>query len=184
VSLSRVATLAPRAALSLAGQAGRRAVTNARLAAELVTEQVADRRRLAPADDDTPGGLSRLSREECAARLRSRHVARLAYIARAGLPDVVPVNYVLNGDDILIRSGPGPKLQAAERGEMVAVEIDDVDEDAHTGWSVVAVGRATRLSTAERYALPAQMLPETWARGPRSAVIRVRPSRVDGRQLH
>lgn len=184
MSLSRVATLAPRTALSLAGTAGRRAVTNARLAAELVAEQVADRRRLAPIDDDTPGGLSRLSREECIARLRSRRVARLVYIARAGVPDVVPVNYVLDGEDILIRSGPGPKLQAAERGETVAVEVDDIDEDAHAGWSVVAVGRAARLSAAEQDALPAHVLPETWARGPRSAVIRVRIGRLDGRRLH
>jgi nitroimidazol reductase NimA-like FMN-containing flavoprotein (pyridoxamine 5'-phosphate oxidase superfamily) len=110
-------------------------------------------------------------------------VGRLAYVARPGVPDLVPVNYLLHEGDVLVRSGTGPKLQAAERGEVMTLEVDALDEDAQTGWSVVAAGRARRLSPAEVRALPAGALPRTWAVGPRHAVLRIRGTRVEGRRL-
>jgi nitroimidazol reductase NimA-like FMN-containing flavoprotein (pyridoxamine 5'-phosphate oxidase superfamily) len=184
VDLSPAALLDPRTTLSVAGRLRRQAASNARTAAQALGQQVADRRRLAPTEDDTPGSLSRLTREQCLDRLRERRVGRLAYVARAGVPDVVPVNYSLYDGDVLIRSGAGPKLQAAERRDVVALEVDDIDEDAHAGWSVVAVGRARRLTPSEQDALPEGVLPATWAHGPRSAVIRVHVTRLDGRVLH
>ena len=48
------------------------------------------------------------------------------------------------------RARPGPKLKAAERGDAVALEVEDIDEEQHTGWSVVVVGRARRLSATEQ----------------------------------
>ena len=175
--------IGPKAGLALAGQVRRGAVANARAARDAVRAQVEDRRQLAPADEPSPGALSRLSREECLEHLRSRSVGRLAYVGRAGVPDVVPVNYALLGEDLLLRSGAGPKLQAAERRDVVAFEVDDIDEDTRTGWSVVAAGRATRLTPDEHRALPAGALPEAWATGPRWAVVRIRPTRIEGRRL-
>ena len=170
--------------LSLVEALGRSAVGNARAAAALLHEQVEDRRRLAPQDAPAgPGTLSRLPRQECLQLLGSRRVGRLAYIARPGVPDVVPVNYLLHDGALLVRSGIGPKLQAAERGEVMTLEVDVLDEDAHTGWSVVAAGPATRMTAAEVRALPDGALPTTWAVGPRYAVLRIRPTRVEGRRL-
>lgn len=73
-------------------------------------------------------------------------------------------------------AGPGPKLQAAERRELVAFEVDDVDEEAHTGISVVVVGRASREPDEEDGPTP-------WADGPRRHLVRIRPTRVSGRRL-
>jgi nitroimidazol reductase NimA-like FMN-containing flavoprotein (pyridoxamine 5'-phosphate oxidase superfamily) len=184
VPLLRLVTLGPRLALGLAERLTPSAIGNARAAAQSVSQSVADRRRLDPdVAGDEPGSLSRIPREECVALLASRQVGRLAYVARPGVPDVVPVNFTLHGDDVLVRSGAGPKLQAAERGEVLVLQVDDVDEDAHAGWSVVAAGPALRLSIAQQRALPAGVLPETWATGPRHAVIRIRTDRVEGRRL-
>ncbi len=182
--LVRLALAGPRAALGLAEAARRSAVSNAFKATVAVTGAVAERRHLAPTEDDTsPGSLSRLGKPECLALLRTHTVGRLAYVAREDVPDVVPVNYVVHEGAILLRSGVGPKLQAAERRAVVAFEVDEVDEHAHTGWSVVAVGKARRLSPAERDALPADAVPVAWARGPRWAVIRIDPTRIEGRRL-
>jgi nitroimidazol reductase NimA-like FMN-containing flavoprotein (pyridoxamine 5'-phosphate oxidase superfamily) len=186
VPVVRSVLAAPRRALSLAGAVRRGAVSNARSAAELIAEQVLDRERLRPGEGEGEGGpgvLTRLDPEQCRTLLRSRTVGRLAYVARAGVPDVVPVNYSVHGDDLLLRSGPGPKLQAAERREVVAVQVDDLDEQAHAGWSVVVHGRAERLHVAEAAQLPEEVLPRPWASGPRSAVVRVRVQRLDGRRL-
>ena len=180
-------TEVPRGLGSLMTRRGGSALANARSAMESIGAAVADRtelRRLLVRDDRPeahPGDLIALSRDACLELLRSRSVGRLAYVARTGVPDVVPVNYVLAGDDVLIRSGPGPKLQAAERRDVVAFEVDHIDEDAHSGWSVVVHGTATRLSAAEAARLPVDARP--WAVGPRSHVIRVRPQRITGRRL-
>lgn len=184
--VERVLLLGPRLVAGAWRAANASALRNARSAADALNRVVADRRLLAPlepADEEGPGALVALSRETCMELLASRSVGRLAYIAREGVPDIVPVNVSVHDGDLLIRSGPGPKLQAAERGEVVAFEVDDLDEDAHVGWSVVVVGRATRLDATQLAALPPGVLPETWARGPRHTVVRIRPSRVHGRRL-
>ncbi len=129
-----------------------------------------------------PGVLGRLTRQECLALLAARRVGRLAYIARSGVPDIAVVNYAMDGSAVLIASGPGPKLQAAERRDLVAFEVDDVDEIARRGRSVVLVGRARRLSVIEQDRL-AGARPEPWATGPRRDLIRIEPGRLEGRRL-
>lgn len=158
-----------------------RALDNALEGAQALGAAVAVRRALAPVHDPGPGGLEPLPAEHCLDLLATRTVGRLAYVARAGVPDVAPVNYVLDGRDVLLRSGPGPKLQAAERRDLVAFEVDDIDERSHTGWSVVLVGRARRLSPAERARL--STLPAPWAAGPRDEVVRITAVRITGRRL-
>lgn len=174
----------PRSVQSSARRLRGGAVDNARSAASTISQRVADRRQLDPDGAGSgPGALSRLDEQECLELLGSRSVGRLAYVARPGVPDVVPVNFALRGRKVLVRSGVGPKLQAAERGDLLALEVDDIDEDTHAGWSVVVVGPARRLDDAERAALPEGVLPETWAKGPRSAVIELTARRVAGRRL-
>lgn len=165
---------------------GRGALANASEAAAGLWLAVADRLLLTgelEADGDGPGELHALHRSECYDVLRAGTIGRLAYVARAGTPDIVPVNYLVHGDDLLIRSGPGPKLQAAERGELVAFEVDDIDAVRRTGRSVVVLGRASKLRPDEQQQVEDETAQAPWAQGPRRHVIRVRPSRVTGRRL-
>jgi nitroimidazol reductase NimA-like FMN-containing flavoprotein (pyridoxamine 5'-phosphate oxidase superfamily) len=162
------------------------ALANAREATMTIALAVADRLAITgvlEGAEEEPGTLHAMTRTECYDLVRTESVARLAYVARAGVPDIVPVNYVLDGDDVLIRSGPGPKLQAAERREVVALEIDRIDGSGHTARSVVIAGRAERLSTAYEHALADRLADAPWAAGPRRYVIRVRPTRMTGRWL-
>jgi nitroimidazol reductase NimA-like FMN-containing flavoprotein (pyridoxamine 5'-phosphate oxidase superfamily) len=162
------------------------ALTNAREATVSLALAVADRLAITgdlDKHDDEPGALHAMSRADCYAVLRSESVARFAYVARAGVPDIVPVNYLLGGDNVLIRSGPGPKLQAAERREVVALEVDSIDRADHTARSVVVIGRAERLHESEAHALAETLADTAWAAGPRRHVIRIRPTRVTGRRL-
>jgi uncharacterized protein len=82
---------------------------------------------------------------------------------------------------VLFRSGPGPKLASAERGDVVAFEVDDIDRERHSGWSILVVGRARRMTGLERDRLVD--LPVPWANGPRTQVVAITPSRIDGRRL-
>src|SRR4051794_9922956 len=172
---------------ALLARRGGSALANARTAVESISAAVGERAelmRLLVRDDRPaahPGDLIALSRDACLELLRTRSVGRIAYVARAGVPDVVPVNYVVYGEDVLIRSGPGPKLQAAERRDVVAFEVDDIDEGGQRGWSVVVHGTAEQLSMADARHLPAD--PHPWATGPRTHLIRVQTQSVTGRRL-
>ena len=158
----------------------RRAVGNALSSLEDISRTVRQRAHLAAllADPAQPGDLAALTEQECLELLASRSVGRLAYVARAGVPDVVPVNYVLRDGAVVLRTGPGPKLQAAERRELVAFEVDHVDEQTRTGWSVVVHGRASVLEDE-----PAAGAPEPWASGPREQLVLITPRRTTGRRL-
>ncbi|MDX6215956.1 MAG: hypothetical protein QOG99_1540 [Frankiales bacterium] len=157
------------------------AAGNASRALDEIAGAVDDRRRLLPAPElAQQGDLVMLSRDECQKLLTTRRTGRLAYVARAGVPDIVPVNYLVHQGGILIRSGPGPKLQAAERRDLVAFEVDDIDEMSHSGWSVVVIGRAERLLSQRAAQLE---LPESWASGPRWHTLSISPTRMAGRRL-
>ena len=147
-----------------------------------ISRAVADRRQLEEGltSAASAGDLGALAAPECLQLLGRRSVGRLAYVARDGMPDVAPVNYLLHNGDILIRSGSGPKLQAAQRREVVAFEVDDIDEQMRGGWSVVAVGR---LSVVPPDECGTGRPPQPWANGPRQHVMRLRLQRVTGRRL-
>lgn len=160
------------------------AVTNARRAVAEITRSNKDRRTLAPAPDEStaPGQLQRLSHEECVRLLGTRQFGRYAHVVSARALDVVPVNYISRADgSVVFRTGPGPKLSAADRRDVVAFQVDDIDEEAHTGWSVLVTGRARRLSHADVRQL--DDLPQPWADGPRYQFVLIEPTRIEGRRL-
>ena len=181
-------TWLPLVLIDEAAKRGAFARHNAKVARVLVRKAVAERAeltRLLHLDEEaatsTVGSLAMVDADECLKLLSTRTVGRLAYVARAGVPDITPVNYSIDDDCILIRSGAGPKLQAAERRELVAFEVDDLDETDQSGWSVVVHGRAERIMEPNRGDAPG--MPRPWAAGPRVHSIRITPRRITGRRI-
>src|SRR6516165_11352239 len=89
----------------------------------------------AGAMDMDRNGLEILDRAECLHLLSGSVLGRIAVTVGA-LPVILPVNFLLDGDRILIRTGKGTKLEAATRDAVVAFEVDDVEPFSHSGWSV------------------------------------------------
>jgi nitroimidazol reductase NimA-like FMN-containing flavoprotein (pyridoxamine 5'-phosphate oxidase superfamily) len=126
--------------------------------------------------------LEVLDRRECLALLAATPVGRIIFTHRA-LPAVEPVNFVLDGDTIVIRTGPGAKLTAAGKNAVVAFEIDEIDINEHTGWSVTVVGRSEEVrDEAERSRL-ARLPLRPWAPGEHDHFIRIRIEVVTGRRI-
>lgn len=86
-------------------------------------------------------GLEVLDRDECLRLLATASVGRLG-VTSGALPTILPVNFLLDGDQVLVRTGTGSKLDAATRNAVVAFEADSFDPFSHDGWSVVVTGVA------------------------------------------
>jgi nitroimidazol reductase NimA-like FMN-containing flavoprotein (pyridoxamine 5'-phosphate oxidase superfamily) len=121
---------------------------------------------------------------QCLALLRSRPLGRLAYLD-AGAPTVVPVNHLVDGSTVVLRSFAGGKLDAAIVGHPVAFQLDDHDASRGTGWSVLVRGRADLIEDAEQIARYEREL-DSWAMHDPSqaAWIRILPDEISGRRLH
>jgi len=127
--------------------------------------------------------LDQIGRSECLGLLATTAVGRVGLIVD-GKPEVLPVNYGLDGDSVLFRTAEGTVLNQAS-GQVVAFEVDHFDETSHTGWSVLVQGLAHNISdtidpTSERLRRLAVI---TWAPDSRDRWFRVVPDRITGRRL-
>lgn len=109
---------------------------------------------------------------------------------RNALPAIRPVNHLVDGDDVIIRTRLAGQLgREASRpgisrtsGIVVAYEADDIDPILHVGWSVVVTGMARQVTDPERIAYYDHVL-MPWVDQPMDAVIAIEPSIVSGIQL-
>jgi nitroimidazol reductase NimA-like FMN-containing flavoprotein (pyridoxamine 5'-phosphate oxidase superfamily) len=126
-------------------------------------------------------GLEVLDRPECLRLLKSTPVGRIGFSSGA-LPAILPVNFVVDGDRVLVRTGPGSKLDAAVRHAVVAFEADAIDEDHRVGWSVVATGRAREVGPDEAGRLD---LPDVdrWAPEGNGRLVAISLDVMSGRRL-
>lgn len=126
-----------------------------------------------------PSHMTEIPSAECYELLASRSVGRIAFVVD-GAPSVVPVNHVVDGDDIVFRTSPHSELGRSMASGPVAFQVDDFDDFSQSGWSVLVQGSAhyddfDTASSEER--------PRPWAEGVRGLVVRIRPRQVTGRRL-
>jgi nitroimidazol reductase NimA-like FMN-containing flavoprotein (pyridoxamine 5'-phosphate oxidase superfamily) len=90
-------------------------------------------------------GFEVLGRDECFALLRSAEVGRIG-LSMSALPVVLPVNFAVDGDRLVVRTAVGSKLDAALGGAVVAFEADHIDSASGEAWSVLVRGSSAVLS--------------------------------------
>ena len=123
-----------------------------------------------------------LDREECLALLAQATLGRVG-VTIGALPSVVPVNYRLVGDEVVIRTGAGTKLDAATRNAVVAFEVDDMDPVEHTGWSVMVTGVAREVvGETEAAELLRHQVPH-WAPNGADRIIAISTEMATGRRI-
>jgi uncharacterized protein len=162
------------------------AIANAGRAVLREEQDRQQRARVAPgARSEDPGQhLDSIDSERCWQLLATQPFGRLSFTAHSGVPVIVPVNFAVDGKTLVLRSGRGPKLDAATRGDFVAFEADEIDVANRTGWSVVVIGQAgLATGAAERRRLSGIGL-DPWVTGPRDAYVVITPRNIAGRWLH
>jgi nitroimidazol reductase NimA-like FMN-containing flavoprotein (pyridoxamine 5'-phosphate oxidase superfamily) len=122
-----------------------------------------------------------LSVPDCWARLRQSVVGRVA-VVRDGLPEIFPVNYVVDHGTVVVRTGSGT-LFASLDGSAAAFEIDGYEVEGGRAWSVVVKGKAKEVVEIEDL-LAAMRLPLfPWQGGLKPHFVRIEPTVVTGREF-
>lgn len=127
-----------------------------------------------------------LDSDEALRLLGSASFGRVVF-TRHALPTIRPVNHVLVGGDIVIRTHEGAALtaragQAEDRGVVVAYEADSIDPDTHLGWSVVVTGYAHLVTDPEELARYQDLL-SPWVKRTMDYAVRIRPDLITGVRL-
>lgn len=122
-----------------------------------------------------------LSGPRCRELLAGTEIGRVAWQAADG-PQILPVLYTLHGETVLFKTSPYGPLSDLIRPTEVAMEVDQLDAEHRSGWSVLVRGRAEAASQ------PAELSPTwaldgivPWAPGARSLVIAITPRIITGR---
>ena len=130
--------------------------------------------------------LVTLSRAECFELLAAGSFGRVVVTVGAEhRPLVRPVNYLFDktAQAVTFRTAPGTKLHALLHSATACFEIDDVDIDARTGWSVIVYGvtepvvQPSEILCLERSGL------DSFAPGPQPGWIRVRVTTITGARI-
>lgn len=124
-----------------------------------------------------------LTTDECLDRLCAGEVGRIAFSTPGGVR-IVPVNYSVFAGAIVLRTSSYSELGSYAADSQVAFEIDRLDAEDRTGWSVVASGRLERMTDPDEVQrVRLAWDPEPWAEGARNLYLRLAWRELTGRRL-
>jgi nitroimidazol reductase NimA-like FMN-containing flavoprotein (pyridoxamine 5'-phosphate oxidase superfamily) len=126
----------------------------------------------------TSQDLDILDEADCYLLLRSRTLGRVGVHIGDDLA-IFPVYYALTGKDVVFRTSPGTKLNAAVLGTRVVFEVDS----ASPGWSVLVRGHAHELRAQDEVVDARNALGHDWPAGSRECYVKVTGEQVTGRRL-
>jgi hypothetical protein len=124
-----------------------------------------------------------LTEGECWRLLGTVSLGRIVFTQRA-MPAIRPVNHLIDGQAIIVRSHLGADIvaHAGDDGAVVCYEADELDPVRHTGWSVIATGMASLVREPVLVARYQEKL-KPWIMGQMDYVLAIRPQIITGIQL-
>lgn len=125
--------------------------------------------------------LEELTIDDCLAGLERTPVGRLAFVVD-GKPHIIPLNYRLHEGAVVVRTSYGTMLDAVHH-QPVAFEIDAIDAEHSSGWSVVVHGKAEEVWRPEELRAIRELPLRPWAAGERDHYVRILPTAITGRRI-
>lgn len=124
-----------------------------------------------------------LNESVCFELLRSVEVGRLAVRIPEGGVDIFPVNFIVDGGTILLRTAAGTKLSSIEEEPIVAFEADHFDWYERTAWSVVVKGEASRVTDHNELFELFNVELDAWQHERKPFFVRIVPTMTTGRRF-
>ena len=133
-----------------------------------------------------PSHLQELQPDECWRLVAEHSIGRLVWLSKDGLT-AVPVNYAVREAGGETGGEPTLRLRTAAYSAIarecddspVAFQVDALDEESHSGWSVLLRGH-TSLAFADEVD---QTEVDSWPAGVRPVHLTLTPHLVTGRRL-
>jgi uncharacterized protein len=135
-----------------------------------------------PADRPAGRRPDVLRPSECWTLLVSQSVGRVGFVVD-GWPLVLPVNYVVDAEDVLIRTGAGAKLASMQTGAQVTLEVDSTESLYRSGWSVLVFGVGAVVTDPDELEHARSLPLKPWVSGELPYWVKIRPVQVTGRRL-
>lgn len=124
-----------------------------------------------------------LSEDECRELLSAASVGRVGFID-GGRVQIIPVNYVLDGHDVIIRTVNDGVLAALPSSTVdVAFEVDHLDALSGEGWSVLLSGIVRVISDPDEIAAIKTHRVSPWAGPDRPLHLRFTAAAISGRRV-
>ena len=128
-------------------------------------------------------GLEILHLGDCFGLLGSVPVGRIGFMA-GGEVVILPVNFLVDGQDVVFRTAAGSKLSSIEVGHYVGFEADAYDPATENGWSVLVSGLAEIVEDDADVARLDALGLRSWGGGAAELLwVRIRPSSISGRRV-
>jgi nitroimidazol reductase NimA-like FMN-containing flavoprotein (pyridoxamine 5'-phosphate oxidase superfamily) len=141
---------------------------------EGMSQQVQDVERVVGMDD--------LVEEVCWHLLSGSRLGRIAFIL-GDEPWVLPINFGMRDRALVFRTAAGSMLHSLADGAPVAMEVDNVDQAAQTGWSVIARGTLHEITDSQQTATFSDGTVQPWAPGTKDRWMCVVPHAISGRAI-
>lgn len=128
-------------------------------------------------------GLEILGFLDCLRLLDSVPVGRVGFFADGEIV-ILPVNHVVDGQNVVFRTGAGSKLSSVESKNLVGFEVDSYDTQTRSGWSVVISGFTEVVESDDEIRRLNDLGLNPWARTVEDTPtwIRIRPTSITGRR--
>jgi nitroimidazol reductase NimA-like FMN-containing flavoprotein (pyridoxamine 5'-phosphate oxidase superfamily) len=130
--------------------------------------------------------LTELRRDECLRLLNATTVGRVVVVRPVeDMPVIRPVNYVFDeaSQSVVFRCIPGTKFASLMRASRAWFEIDDIDTERRTGWSVIVEGVTEVVTQPAEVRRLDTIGVDTWIAGEDAEWVRIRARVVSGRRV-
>ena len=102
-------------------------------------------------DDTRERHLDAIGRQQCLDLIESHHLGRIAWQA-ADLPQILPITYAMHQGSVYFRTLPDGLLAELAQQTSVALEVDELDQQTRSGWSIVLHGHTSAVSEPDELA--------------------------------
>ena len=127
--------------------------------------------------------LTSLTPDDCRALIAPGGVGRVLFVEPGRGPVAIPVNYRMDGADVVFRTGRGAGMAESISQAPVSFDVDHLDETLGEGWSVLLTGTASVIIDPAELDRVAALGVEPWAGGERPLYVRLRVRQVTGRAI-
>jgi transcriptional regulator with XRE-family HTH domain len=127
--------------------------------------------------------LAKLSPDECLALIGPGGVGRMLFVEPDRGPVAIPVNYRMDGDDVVFRTAVGTRMAENLRQANVSFDVDHLDDALAEGWSVLLTGTASVITEPDELDFAQSLGIEPWAGDDRQTYVRLQVRQITGRAI-